>query len=201
MPREEQQAHDKVERWLTQSTRGDKSLNAQSPNGMSAFEGAPEHTEWGTAPVIVSAPGLVRVESFTQEHVNTCFDFEVRERTFLKLKEVHHLWHHFHDCGIAHFRFDGPLNIWGFHSVHVVDREQWGARVLACARGMSRNVSRGNQPATCPVQSIYEIIQYCVMTVVRGKSKQIRLDKKALEQDDYFFSENVFSTKKHRATR
>jgi hypothetical protein len=199
MPREEQQAHDKVEGWLNQSTEcEDKSLNAPC-----AFEGAPKHNEWGTATasVIVSAPGLVIFERFTQEHVNTCFDFEVRERTFQKLKDVHHLWHHFHDSGIAHFRFDGPLNVWGFHSVHVVDREQWGARVLACASGMARNVSRGGKPATRPVQSIYEIIQYCGMTVVRGKSKQPRLDKKALEQDNYFFSEHAFSAKKHRATR
>jgi hypothetical protein len=52
------------------------------------------------------------------------------------------------------------------------------------------------------VQSIYEIIQYCGMTVVRGNranSQQPRVDRKALYQDDYVFSEDAFSTKKHRA--
>ncbi len=162
---------------------------------------------WGTAtaPLIVSAPGLVPIKSFTQEHVNTCFDFEVRERTFEKMEEVHHLWHHYHDSGIALFQFDGPLNVWGFHSVHVVDREKWAARLLATARGIARNVGRGGQPAARPVQSIYEIIQYCGMTVVsggkRGKTTKKRVDKKALEQDDYVFNVNAFSTKKHRASR
>jgi hypothetical protein len=50
------------------------------------------------------------------------------------------------------------------------------------------------------MQSIYEIIAYCGMTVVRSsKSKQPSLDKKALDQDDYVFTESAFATKKNRA--
>jgi hypothetical protein len=85
--------------------------------------------------------------------------------------------------------------------VHVVDREKWAARLLATARGIARNVGREGQPAERPVQSIYEIIQYCGMTVVRGKSKLPRVDKKALEQEEYVFNVSAFSTKKHRASR
>ena len=90
-----------------------------------------------------------------------------------------------------------PLNVWGFHSVHVVDRQTWAAYVLATARGFARKV--GGKPAAPPVQSIYEIIAYFGMTVVRSKSKQPRLDKKALDQDDYVFNESAFATKKKRA--
>jgi hypothetical protein len=51
------------------------------------------------------------------------------------------------------------------------------------------------------VQSIYEMTQYCGMTVVRSKSKskQPRVDKKALDQDEYVFNEAAFATKKNRA--
>ena len=158
--------------------------------------------EWGTAtaPLIVSTPGLVPIADFTPELVNTRFDSEVKECKFKKIETLHHVWHHLHYYGIANFRFDGPRNVWGFHSVHVVDRETWAACVLATGRGMARNV--GGKPAARPVQSIYEIMQYCGMTVVRGNranSQQPRVDKKALDQDDYVFSEDAFSTKKHRA--
>jgi hypothetical protein len=152
-----------------------------------------------TAPLIVSAPGLLPIERFTQDHVNGCFGFDVKECKFKKMEKVHHLWHHFHYYGIAHFRFDGALNVWGFHSVHVVDREKWAACVLATARGIARKV--GGKPAARPVQSIYEMTQYCGMTVVRGKSKskQPRVDKKALDQDEYVFNEAAFATRRNRA--
>ena len=158
--------------------------------------------EWGTAtaPLIVSTPGLVPIADFTPELVNTRFDSEVKECKFKKIETLHHVWHHFHDYGIATFGFDGPRNVWGFHSVHRNDREKWNASLLATGRGMARNV--GGKPAARPVQSIYEIMQYCGMTVVRGNranSQQPRVDKKALDQDDYVFSEVAFSTKKHRA--
>jgi hypothetical protein len=145
----------------------------------------------------VSAPGLLPIERFTQEHVDACFGFGVKESKFKKMETVHHLWHQFHDRGIAYFQFDGPHNVWGFRSVHVVDRETWAACVLATGRGMARNV--GGKPAAHPVQSIYEIMQYCGMTVVRrarSKSKQPRAQK-ALDQDDYVFDEKAFQ-KKHR---
>jgi hypothetical protein len=149
---------------------------------------------------------LVPIAVFTPEIVNTGFGSEVNECKFKRMKTLLHLWHHLHDSGIAHFGFVGPRNVWGFHSVHVVDREKWDASVLATARGIARNV--GGKPAKHPVQSIYEIIQYCGMTVVRGNratsgsnSQQPRVDKKALDQDDYVFSEHAFSTKKHRATK
>ena len=148
----------------------------------------------------MSVPGLLPIERFTQEHVDACFGLGVNECKFKKMETVHHLWHHWHDHGIAHFRFDGPLNVWGFHSVHVVDRQTWAACVLATAHGIARKV--GGKPAARPVQSIYEMTQYCGMTVVRGKSgksKQPRVDKKALDQDDYVFNETAFATKKHRA--
>jgi hypothetical protein len=156
-----------------------------------------EECSTATAPLIVNVPGLLPIDRFTQEHVDACFGFGVNECKFKKMETVHHLWHHLHDYNIAHFQFDGPLNVWGFHSVHVVDRQTWAAYVLATARGIARKV--GGKPAARTVQSIYEIIAYCGMTVVRSKSKQPRLDKKALDQDDYVFKESAFATKKKRA--
>ena len=70
--------------------------------------------------------------------------------------------------------------------------------MLATVRSMARNAP-GGKPAVRPVQSIYEITQYCGMTVVRWKREQPRVDKKTLDQDDYVFDEKDFDEKKHRA--
>jgi hypothetical protein len=164
------------------------------------------------APTAPASPcrRLLHIASFTEEYVNAYFGFKVKECKFKRMATLLHLWHHFHDHGIADFQFHGPptptptptltptVNIWGFHSVHVVDRKNWDARVLATARSMTRNAP-GGKAAARPVQSIYEIIQYCGMTVVRCKREQPRVDKKALDQDDYIFDEKAFDEKKHRA--
>jgi len=148
---------------------------------------------------------LLPIASFTEEYVNAYFGFKVKKCKFQRMAILLRLWHHFHDHGIADFQFHGPptptptttLNVWDFYSAHVVDRKNWDSMVLATARGMARNV--GGKPAKHPVQSIYEIIQYCGMTVQRCKREQPRVDKKALDQDDYVFDEKAFHDKKHRA--
>jgi hypothetical protein len=145
------------------------------------------------------------IASFTEEHVFARFSpFKVSKRKFERMKKMHHLWHRLHDHGIADFHFDGALNVWGFHSVHVVDRKNWNESVLATARGMARGF-KGGVPAKRPVQSIYEIIKYCRTDPVRCKRDKKALhqdddvDKKALHQDDYVFDEKAFEDKKHRA--
>jgi hypothetical protein len=145
---------------------------------------------------------LLPIASFTEEHVFARFaPFKVKKCKFERMEKMHHFWHRLHDHGIADFKFDGALNVWGFHSVHVVDRENWAACVLATARGMARGF-KGGEDAKRPVQSIYEIIKYCgtdpCSAPVRCKGEQPRQDKKALHQVDYVFDENAFEENKHR---
>ena len=137
------------------------------------------------------------IASFTEDHVDVYFGFKVPKCKFTRMATLMHLWHHFHDHGIADFRFDGKLNVWGFNSVHVVDRKEWDAQMLATASGMARNVL--GKPAKRPVQSIYEIIKYCGMIVKRCKREKPRVDKKALDQDHYEFDVKAFDENKHRA--
>ncbi len=141
---------------------------------------------------------LLPTASFTQEYVNAAFGFDVKEIKFQKLTKLHRLWHYILDNGIAAFGIDGPVNIWGFHSVHVLDRQGWNACMLALGFNMARG--RGGMPAQRPKQAIYEIIKYCGMKAVRGQgTQQPRVDKKALEQDNYMFDSAIFDRNKHRA--
>jgi hypothetical protein len=141
---------------------------------------------------------LLMIASFTKEYVNAAFGFEVKEIKFQKLTKLHRVWHYILDNGIAAFGIDGPVNIWGFHSVHVLDRQGWNACMLALGFNITRG--RGGMPAQRPKQAIYEIIKYCGMKAVRGQgTQQPRVDKKALEQDNYMFDSAIFDRNKHRA--
>jgi hypothetical protein len=141
---------------------------------------------------------LLMIASFTKEYVNAAFGFEVKEIKFQKLTKLHRVWHYILDNGIAAFGIDGPVNIWGFHSVHVLDRQGWNACMLALGFNIARG--RGGMPAQRPKQAIYEIIKYCGMKAVRGQgTQQPRVDQKALEQDDYMFDSAIFDRNKHRA--
>jgi hypothetical protein len=141
---------------------------------------------------------LLPTASFTQEYVNAAFGFEVKEIKFQKLTKLHRVWHYILDNGIAAFKYDGPVNIWGFHSVHVLDRKGWNACMLALGFNIARG--RAGMPAQRPKQAIYEIIKYCGMKAVRGQGTQQPLvDKKALEHHDYMFHSAIFDRNKHRA--
>ncbi len=148
---------------------------------------------------------LLPIASFTEEHVFARFaPVKISKRKFERMEKVHHLWHRLHDHGIADFTFDGALNVWGFHSVHVVDRKNWNEYVLATGRGMARGF-KGGVDAKHPVQSIYEIIQYCSTQPMRCKRDKKThhqddvVDKKALHQDKYVFDEKAFEKQKLRA--
>jgi hypothetical protein len=143
------------------------------------------------------SPMLVSVKEFTPDYVNNYFGFKVNKCKYEKMLQLHLVWHEFHVSNIASFVFSGPLNLWGFHSVCVLNRETWDARILATAKKMARQVN-GN-PASRPIQSIYEIMKYNGMCVERTYGEYTHSDMKALSQNKYFFDPCSFEKTKKRA--
>jgi hypothetical protein len=145
----------------------------------------------------VSVELLIPIEEFTSEYVNCYFGFEVNEYKYKKMYQLHLIWHEFHASNIASFVFSGPLNIWGFHSVRVINRETWDARILETAKKMARKLH--GKPASRPIQSIYEIIKYNGMCVEKTRGPHTYSDMKALSQNNYFFDRSAFERMKKRA--
>ncbi len=143
------------------------------------------------------SPMLVSVKEFTPDYVNNYFGFEVNKCKYKKMLQLHLVWHEFYVSNIASFVFSGPHNLWGFHSVCVLNRKTWDTRILATAKKMARQVN-GN-PASRPIQSIYEIMKYNGMCVERTYGEYTHGDKKALSQNKYFFNPCSFEKTKKRA--
>ena len=151
-----------------------------------------------TSPVLVKM--LVSFEEFTEEYVTNFFGFKVKECKLDKMYQLLEIWHEFYASNIARFVFSGPLNVWGFNSVHVLDREKWNTRILEVAKTMARKFK--GEPASRPIQAIYEIMQYNGMTTQKSKGPlgpRKNNDMKALLQDEYFFTHDAFEKKKKRA--
>jgi hypothetical protein len=145
----------------------------------------------------VSDKLLIPIEEFTPEYVNCYFGFEVNECKYKKMYQLHLIWHEFYAANIASFVFSGSLNIWGFHSVRVINRETWDTRILETAKKMARNLH--GKPASRHIQSIYEIIKYNGMCVEKTHGLYTHGDKKALSQNNYFFDRCAFEKMKKRA--
>jgi hypothetical protein len=154
-----------------------------------------------TSPVLVEM--FVSSKEFTEKYVTKFFGFKVKECKLGKMCQLLEIWREFYVSNIAKFVFSGPLNVWGFHSVKVLDREKWNTRILEVAKTMARKFK--GEPAIRPIQAIYEIMQYNGMTTQKSNGPRGPLgtrknnDMKALLQDEYFFTVDAFEKKKKRA--
>jgi len=140
---------------------------------------------------------LIPLSNF-KEHINEFFGDELKKCKINKISALHVMWHEFNEEGVASFGFNGKSSVWGFHTVTVVNRDRWNIRILEIAKLLVRNHSP-DKPAKRPIQTIYEIMQYCGMRVVgRGNVKNIK-DMKALLQDEYCYDPVDFEYTKKRA--
>lgn len=140
---------------------------------------------------------LIPLTNF-KEHINEFFGDELKKCKIDKISALHIMWHEFNDEGVASFGFNGKSSVWGFYTVTVLNRDRWNIRILEIAKLLVRNHSP-DKPAKRPIQTIYEIMQYCGIRVVgRGNVKNIK-DMKALLQDEYCYDPVNFEYIKKRA--
>lgn len=140
---------------------------------------------------------LISLSNF-KEHINEFFGNELKKCKIDKISALHVMWHEFNEEGVASFGFNGKSSVWGFHTVTVVNRDRWNNRMLEIAKLLVRDHGP-DKPAKRPLQTIYEIMQYCGMRVVgRGNVKNIK-DMKALLQDEYCYNPVDFEYTKNRA--
>ena len=153
------------------------------------------------APVETPPPSplsLCRKEDW-QLHVNDHFALkggvEVKERQAEKMWALLMVWRSMHANNVAHFEVQSDTNVYGFTSVHVLDRASWDAQMLQLGLDLSR------KPMKEPVSTVYEILmEYGGMQVDRSSgAKEPR--NKSLKQDSYTFNAGHFAATKERVNR
>ena len=147
---------------------------------------------------------LVPLSAFTEGYVAYVFAIPAgkmrnfHRHKFTRMLELLKVFHHMHANGIAEFKLEGDVNVFGFTTVRVIDREQWNALMLVVA---DRIIRKRTDVSTEPIACIYEIFKYCGMEADR-KHKNSRPtpnnQKKSLLSDVYVFNTNVFARNNHR---
>jgi hypothetical protein len=161
----------------------------------------------GPSSPIISAPTSLSIldpetteVEFTKQRVDDFFGGCVKREKFEKMHALNKKFLKMRDAKIAHFDVHGELNVFGFNSVHVLDRANFDLCMDMLADDLIRNFLNGRQikeRKSC----IYEIFQQCGMAVVRsrGAPRVQPGQKKSLKQDAYVFKRAAFENNKKRA--
>ena len=177
-----------------QHKRGERDMEVKVPN---------KRAKKTTLPFVT--PLLVPVANFKdwQRHVNDFFALEdgVGVKKQQKMWALLKVWHSMLSRNVARFEVQGDVNVFGFTSVHVLDRVSWNEDMLALGKSLSRCPKNGTvddikEPRSC----IYEMLmEYGGMQVVRSNGATAR--NKSLQQDSYMFNHSHFASTKENVNR
>ena len=159
------------------------------------------------AAVIVNTTVAVPAAPISEEDIHAFFGGDVKPASRVQnIQALAVLFRSMTSEGIVNIHSGGPVSVFGYHSIEVLDQNEWEARLCRLAAQVVRR--RSNEAIKQPIGTLYELMKQCGFRCFVNKKKDRKYptplaedEKKAFKGGYYEFCPETFDRNKVRATK